>query len=252
MKNKECFIDVHCHIDRYENIDEIVENAEKNDVKIMVAQGVTQETNEKALELAKNFKSVKAALGLYPIEAIKLDEKEIDNIIEFIRKNKKSVSAIGEVGIDFKEDLENHEYQKKIFDKLVKLSIELDVPIIIHSRKAEIECIDILEKNNAKKVIMHCFSGKFSLVKRIIENKWSLSIPTSVKNSEHFQKIIGEHPIEQLLCETDSPYLHPDKKWPNEPANVIASYEKIAEIKKLSIEKVKKQIFENYSRLFSK
>jgi len=251
MKNKECFIDVHCHIDRYENIDEIVENAVKNDVKIMVAQGVTPEINRKVLELEKKYDNVRAALGLYPIDALKLSEKEIDDEIEFIRKNKEKVSAIGEVGIDFKEDLENHDSQKKTFEKLVKLSIELNVPIIVHSRKAEIECIDILEKNNAKKVIMHCFSGKFSLVKRIIENKWSLSIPTSVKNSEHFQKIIAEHPLEQLLCETDSPYLHPDKKWPNEPANVIASYQKIAEIKKLSIEKVKKQIFENYNRLFS-
>lgn len=98
---------------------------------------------------------------------------------------------------------------------------------------------------------MHCFSGNRNLVKRIIENKWFLSIPTSVKHSEHFQNLIKITPIEYLLCETDSPFLHPDKLENNEPANVIESYKKISEIKELDLGKVENKIQENYFRLFS-
>jgi len=98
---------------------------------------------------------------------------------------------------------------------------------------------------------MHCFSGNMNLVKRIIKNNWRLSIPANVKYSEHFQKIIEITPIENLFCETDSPFLHPDKKFPNEPANVIESYKKISEIKNLSLAEVEKKIEENYKRLFN-
>ena len=97
---------------------------------------------------------------------------------------------------------------------------------------------------------MHCFCGKLSLVKRIIENKWYLSIPASVKNTEHFQSVIKITPLNQLFCETDSPYLHPDKKFPNEPAFVIESYQKIAEIKNLTLLEVEEQLEKNYQNLF--
>jgi TatD DNase family protein len=181
---------------------------------------------------------------------LKLDNQKIDSEIDFIRENKDKLVAIGEVGLDFKEDSEQHGRQIEILKKFIRLAIELKKPVIVHSRKAELECIEILEKENAKKAVMHCFSGKFSLVERIVKNNWSLTIPTSVKFSEHFQKIAEKVPIENLFCETDSPFLHPDKLRNNEPANVVVSYQKIAEIKKMPLEEVKKKIFENYERLF--
>lgn len=252
---KSCFVDVHCHLDMLEKdkkIDEVIENSRKNSVSIIIAQGVSPESNRKVLKFSEKYGEVKAALGLYPIDSLLISEKEIDEEIDFIRENRDKISAIGEVGLDFKESaLESeHERQKKLFEKLAKLSIEIDKPIIVHSRKAELECIEILEKLGAKKVIMHCFSGNFSLVKRIVQNNWFLTVPTSVKNSEHFQRIIKETDIKNLFCETDSPYLHPDKKWPNEPMNVIESYKKIAEIKNIPLEEAKTKVFENYRRLF--
>lgn len=254
MQNKECFIDVHCHLDMLEkdiSIENVVENARKSDISIIVAQGVNPASNKKVLELSEKYAEVKAALGLYPIDALSLSEKEMDDEIDFIRKNKDKITAIGEVGIDFKEDLEQHDKQIKLFEKIISLSLEINKPLIIHSRKAEKEIIELLQKQKAKKVIMHCFSGNFKLLKMIIENGWYVTIPTSVKNSEHFQKVIRETPIEKLFCETDSPYLHPDKEWPNEPANVLESYKKISEIKGISLNEVKSRIFENYQKLFS-
>ncbi len=97
---------------------------------------------------------------------------------------------------------------------------------------------------------MHCFSGNMKLVKRIIENNWSLSIPANIKNSNHFQKIVEITPIQNLFCETDSPFLHPDKIRNNEPKNVLESYKKIAEIKGLNLEEVQNKIYNNYKKLF--
>lgn len=248
---KHCFIDVHAHIEMIEmSIEKIVGRANDAGVGIIVAQGVKPESNRKVLEFAEKHKEIKAALGLYPIDALKMSDNDIENELDFIRQNKKKISAIGEVGLDYKEDEKEQDRQTKIFRKIVSLALELDKPLIIHSRKAEKEILEILEEMKARKVIMHCFSGKFSLVERIVKKGWSLTIPTSVKNSEHFQKIAGMVPIEQLFCETDSPYLHPNKEWPNEPANVVVSYEKIAEIKKMKLEDVRDKIFENYVRMF--
>ena len=243
------FIDVHCHLDHFDNIEKIVSNARRARVELIITQGINEETNQKALELGKKFPEILVALWLYPIDSLKLNDRELEQIAQEIKQNKKRIVAIGEVGLDLKES-QDLERQKKAFRAMIEIALELDVPIIVHSRKAEKECIEELESAGVKKVIMHCFSGKLILAKRIIENKWFLSIPSSVKNSEHFQKIVELTPIEQLLCETDSPYLHPDRKFPNEPCNVKVSYEMIAKIKNMKLKDVEKKIEENYYLLF--
>ncbi|MEK6926980.1 MAG: TatD family hydrolase [Nanoarchaeota archaeon] len=245
------FIDIHCHLERYENFEKIIENARTRDVKIILAQGINVETNRIVLKLAEKYPEVKVCLGIYPIDALKMSDKEINSEIEFIRKNKNKIAGIGEVGIDFKEDLNEHERQKKVFRKFVQLSMDLDIPIIVHSRKAEKEGIEILEEMKAEKVIMHCFCGNRKLEERIIKNGWYLTIPTSVTRSQQFQERAKNCPIEQLFCETDSPFLHPDKIGENEPANVMRAYEKIAEIRGMKLEEVKKKIWENFEKLFS-
>ena len=243
-------IDIHSHIDICKDIDAIIENSKKKNVKILTA-GTNPKSNKEILKLKIKYPEINICLGIYPTDALKLSEKEINSEIEFIKKNKEKISAIGEVGIDLKHAKEDSlETQKENLKRFVNLARELNIPVVIHSRKAEKECIELLEKLNYNKIIMHCFSGNMKLVNRIIKNMWHLSIPANVKYSEHFQKIIEITPIKQLFCETDSPYLHPEKKFPNEPANVIESYKKIAEIKNLSLAEVEKIIEENYKGLF--
>lgn len=245
------FIDVHCHLEALEKegkLDYAIEEMEKADV-IAISAGTDSFKNRKTLDYLKR-KNVLAALGIYPLEALELSDKEIDSEIDFIRKNSKKIVGVGEVGMDFKE-VKEEKKQEKNFRKFVSLSIELGKPIFVHSRKAEAECIKILEEEKAKKVVMHCFSGNFKLVKKIIDNGWFLSIPASVKRSEHFQKVVEICPIEQLLCETDSPFLHPDREWPNYPSNVIESYKKIAEIKNIKLKDAEKKIEKNYENLIA-
>jgi len=240
------FIDIHAHLEMCKDSEKAIKNAK--DI-LIISAGVDEKSNKKALEFSKKFSNVKCSFGLYPIEALKLSEKELEKELKFIEENKGSILGIGEVGIDLKESPE-FEKQKENLIKIIKLAKKLDKPLIIHSRKAEKEVVEILEKEKCKRVVMHCFSGNFKLVKRIIENNWFLSIPTCVKRSEHFQKVILEAPIENLFCETDSPYMHPDGERDNEPKNVIESYNKIAEIKKLSLKEVEEKIEENFEELF--
>ncbi len=246
------YIDVHCHLDLVEKerkIESVIKNALKNNVKIIVANGVNKETNKKVLEYSENYKEIKASLGLYPIDALSMDDNEINEVLRFIEDNKGRIVAIGEIGLDFKET-EDKKRQIEIFKKILKVARKINKTVIIHSRKAEKECIDIMEKEKIRKAVMHFFSGKINLINKIIKNNWLLSIPTIVKNSEHFQKIVEIAPIENLLCETDSPFAHHNKERINEPANVIYSYSKIAEIKRLNIKEVEKIIEDNYKRVF--
>lgn len=244
------FIDVHAHLDMCKNHEEVIERAKEKDV-IVVAAGVDHKSNATLLNLKKDYDNLKISMGIYPATAEKLNEKELDKEIEFIKEHSGELCAIGEVGLDLFEG-ENLEKQKHVLGKLVNLAKTLDVPLVVHSRKAEVETIDFLSQFRYKKIIMHCFSGSMKLVQRMIDYGWSLSIPANCVYSEHFQKIIGVAPIENLFCETDSPFLNPsrEEKFGNEPANVIESYKKIAEIKELSLEEVKEKIWDNWKRVF--
>ncbi len=243
------YIDAHCHLDTCKDIEKAIDEARETGVGIIIANGIDFKSNREVLKLSERYKEVKAALGIYPIDGLKMSDTGIEEEINFIRKNKDKIIAIGEVGIDLKESNEILE-QEKNFIKFIKLANELGKPVIVHSRKAEERCINILEKIMAKKVLMHCFSGNLKLIKKIVENSWFLSVPTNVNYSAQFQRLVEEVPIENLLCETDSPFLHPERMQDNTPKNVIFSYKKIAEIKKIKLKDVEVAIEENYKNLF--
>jgi len=249
------YIDIHCHLDfpeLYDEIEKIIHNAKQAGVKTILTNGWTPKTNRIAIELSKKYSEVKAALGFYPPDAHHDESftfKEVEKEIIFIRKNKNHVHAIGEVGMDFK-DGKDQELQEKSFRAMISLAKELDVPLLIHSRKAEEEVINILEQEKAKKVILHCFSGKKKFMIQARDLGYFFSVPTNIVNSEHFQLLVNLIPISQLFAETDAPFLSPFKEKHNQPSYVVESYKKIAEIKKLNLEEVKQLIFLNYQRMF--
>lgn len=248
MKKNYEFIDVHCHLESCKDIEKIVKKAKEENI-IILSAGTDVKNNREVLELASKYENVLACLGFYPIDVENESDGKIDEEINFIKKNKSKISAISEVGLDLHYG-KNIVKQKIFLEKFVKLAKELNLPLIIHSREAELETIQLLEKTGYKKIVMHCFSGNMKLVKRIVENGWFLSIPASVKYSEHFQKVVVAVPIKNLLCETDSPFLHPEKQKNNTPLNVIESYKKISEIKNLKLEETRKIINDNFSSIF--
>ncbi|MBI1935592.1 TatD family hydrolase [Candidatus Woesearchaeota archaeon] len=255
-------IDIHSHLDHtliIDKIDEIVQRAKNAGLRHIITNGINPETNRKCLELSKRYDIIKCGMGIYPRDALKkeaesgeaqlkVEDFNIDEEISFIKKNKNNIAAISEVGLDFV----NGESKSQIedFQKMISLAEELNKPIVVHSRKAELKCIELLESSKSRKIIMHCFSGKKSLVKRIANNGWFLTIPTNVVRSFQFQDIAKTVPITQLFCETDSPYLSPYKDRHNEPAYVMESYNKIAEIKGMDINEVVNNIYMNWQRAF--
>ncbi|MEM4260529.1 MAG: TatD family hydrolase [Candidatus Woesearchaeota archaeon] len=245
-------LDVHAHLDYYkteEEQDSIIENCKKNNVTV-ITQGTTIESNRKVLELAKKYNFIKPALGVYPTHCIEYEEKQMNGEFDFIRKH--NPTAIGEVGLDYKE-VKNElliKRMKKCFEEFIEISRQKNIPIIVHSRNAELDTIEILEQFDHKKIIMHCFSGRKHHIKRIIENGWSFSIPCNIIKLEHFQNIVKQQELTKIFTETDSPFLSPYPKKKNEPSFVIESLKKIAEIKKLSIEETANIIYNNYQRMF--
>ena len=255
-------VDVHAHLDFEEykkDIDEVIEANKKAGVAAIINNGVDIASNRKVLELAKKYDIIKPALGFYPVHASQMKEEDFDNELKFI--SKQEIAAIGEVGLDYYVGDDNphgDKYRKEMklcFEKFIKLAEKKRLPIICHSRRAELDVIEMLESSSLKKgkVIMHCFMGRQHLVKRIIENGWSMSIPCIVNKLQQLQLIAEMAPIGQIFTETDAPYMspYPDIKR-NEPRFIIEGLKKIAEIKKLDTEELSKMIFMNYQKMFLK
>ena len=245
-------IDTHCHIykEYYKNIDEILLKAKKNGINNIINNGINYESNIECLEFKKKYPNCYIALGFQPEELKAGDEKKL-NIIE---DNIEKIIAIGEIGLDYYYSKDNKEYQIKMFEKQIEIALKYNLPIIVHSRKAFDDTYKILKKYKGIKGIIHCFSGTIEQANKYIELGFMLGIGgvLTFKNS-NLQNIVKEIDLNNVVLETDSPYLTPEpyRGLPNEPANIKIICEKISEIKKISVNEVEKIINNNVSNLFN-
>lgn len=252
-------IDVHAHLHHCKfdsDRDEVVERAKEAGVKVIINNGLNPSSNRKSLELAKKYDIVKAALGIFPYEILTEELKkkgwnyevfDVDEELDFIEKNKKKFVAVGEIGLDnyhFKNTLKK---QEEVFRKQLELAQKIKKPVIIHSRDAENEVVNILEDYDVT-AVLHSFSSLN--IKKALDKKCFFSIPVSVVRSEHFQKLVEKLPTNKILTETDSPYLGIKREERNEPFNVKFSIKKIAEIKQLEEEEMERIVYSNYQKLF--
>jgi len=251
-------VDIHIHLDdeKYNSDrDEVIKRAKDAKVVKIITAGLNKETNRASLALAQKYDIVQAMLGIYPEDAEKLTDEEVNKELQFISDNKDAIYGIGECGLDlFHGTHDGLEKQKTTLIKQIKLAKKLKKPILIHSRKAEQETIDLLRKNKAQRVIMHCFSGKKSLIKEGIELEYSFSIPTNCTRAQNFQQLIEMVPLRQLLTETDGPYLSPYKNEDatfnrNEPAYITETIKIISQIKGITTEDCIHQLYMNFQRL---
>jgi len=259
------FVDVHCHLDHpYYNdkLDEVIERAKKAGVKKIITSGTTPSSNRRVLELAKKYECVACSLGIYPADAIAteamqqtetlryLEPFDVDKELEFIRKNTDQFIAIGEAGLDNHIIPDKLEEQKKHFEKVIALAEKTNKPLILHTRKAEAEVLDMLETSRIKKANLHCFGGNMKLVKRAVEFGCFFSIPAVILRLRHFEDLVKRVPLSQLLTETDGPFLSPYKDGRSEPAHVVLTVKKIAEIKECDEQETQKIIFQNFQKFF--
>lgn len=245
-------VDAHAHIcdpgfdkDRCK----VLERAEQAGVAAVIAVGENLSDARKNLELAKNHAILKPAVGLYPTY---LDKDLAAEMIDFIHNNRSYLVAIGEVGLDYwkvKKEPEK-EVQREIFKLFIELSKEIKLPLNIHSRSAGRHSLAFLLENNATQVHMHAFDGKAAAAMPGVEAGYFFSIPPSVIRSRQKQKLVKQLPLSCLLIETDSPVLGPLASERNEPANILYSIRAIAQLKRISEEKVISVVGENTKRLY--
>jgi len=205
------------------------------------------------LKNLKKYDIIYYALGLYPEEIEKMNDNDIEKIFKFIEENKdRKFLAIGEIGLDFSNvDEDKIKKQKIYFEKFLELADKLKKPVIIHTRKAEKDVLDILTSYNNKKVL-HTF-WKPSLIDRAIEINCYLSIPAIVYRDPGFQKIVKDVPLEFILTETDSPYLDPIEKGKaaNNSWKIIYSLKTISEIKDIGEKELEEIIFNNFVKVYN-
>ena len=219
-------VDIHAHLDhsRFKgDLDEVINRAKEVGVKAIITSGVNVTTNRLILKIAEKYDIVKCSFGLYPIDALakELEAGEADGFVrdtepidvdaelEWIRENKDKCVAVGECGLDYNWVTGKNKEQQMIFQKVISAVEKMGKPIIVHSRKAELDAIEMLESSKLKKVVMHCFSARKSLIQRAADNGWSFSVPPIITRLQHFQTLAEMVNINQLLTETDAPYLSP-------------------------------------------
>lgn len=246
-------IDTHAHLCAPEfspDLEAVIERARAAGVGRIVAVGETFTDGLRNLELAAAFPdTVAPACGLFPTY---LDQSAADSVVELIRSHPDKWVAIGEVGLDYwkVQGEEDREIQRRILGQFVALSLELDLPLNVHSRSAGHYTIDFLLELEAQRVQMHAFDGKASRALAGVEAGFFFSVPPSVVRSAQKQKLVRRLPLSCLLLETDSPVLGADPHERNEPANLVIALEAIAELKEVAVEAVREAVGDNTHRLY--
>ena len=251
-------IDSHCHLDHeqlFENIDEILKRSKEVGIEKLLTICTTLESFNKIKILINKDKIIYGTFGIHPHEA-KNDKITSNLIIKEIKQTKKII-GIGETGLDFYYNHSDKNVQIKSFEEHIKASLELNIPLIIHSRNAENETLEIFNKykNNKLKILMHCFTGS----KKFAENLLSLGAYFSAsgiitfKNSIDLQETFKFIPLDKILIETDSPYLAPvpNRGKQNEPSFVKYTAQKLADIKQISTLDLVKHTTSNFNNLFN-
>lgn len=228
---------------------EVVRRAKMTGVSAIIGVSTTLKDAQKNLMLAEEFSILKPAVGLYPGY---LDLDQAEEMALFIRSNKSRLAAIGEVGLDYwlaKEEPER-ELQRRIFNIFVDLSLELNLPLNVHSRSAGRLIISFLLQKGAARVQLHAFDSKASSSQPAVEAGFFFSIPPSIVRSRQKQKLVRKLPISCMLVESDSPVLGPSLKQRNEPANIPIAVKAISELKEISQEELIEALAANTRRLY--
>jgi TatD DNase family protein len=244
--------DTHAHLCAPEfvhDLEAVLSRARAAGVAAVIAVGETLADAARNLELSERYRMIRPAAGLYPTV---LEHGQAEAMQRFIRQNRRSLVAIGEVGLDrwaVKEE-KDRALQRAIFKGFIDLARELDLPLNVHSRSAGRPAIDLLTECGAARVQLHAFDGRAATAMPAVEAGYFFSIPPSVVRSRQKQKLVKQLPLTCLLVETDSPVLGPEPACRNEPATLPRAVQAIAAIKSLPEQAVIEALAANTIRLY--
>ena len=252
-------IDSHCHLDHsplYEKLDEVVNRAQLIGVKFLLAISTSLKSFETVKTIVSKYENIYGTLGIHPHETKDHVNVNKKMLLELKGRNSKII-GIGETGLDFFYLHSDKLTQKKKFIEHIEAAIDLDLPIIVHSRDSENDTFNILKDFYSKnpKILIHCFTGSTNFSKRLLDlgAYISLSGIITFKKSTELQETVSLIPIDRLLIETDSPFLAPEPKrgFTNEPSFIKYTAQKLAEIKNISYNDLIVYTSNNFIKLFS-
>jgi TatD DNase family protein len=251
-------IDSHCHLDHeplYNNLSEIINRSKSVGITKLLTICTTFDSFENIKAIIKKDQMIYGTYGIHPHETTS-NQVDKQTIIRSVNENEKII-GIGETGLDFFYNHSNRYRQISSFKAHIEASIELDKPIIIHSREAEKETFEILNsyKNKNLKILMHCFTGSLEFSKKLstLDAFFSASGIITFNNSKELQNTFKTIPLKKILIETDSPFLAPipmrGKK--NEPSFIKYTLEKLSTLKVTTVENLSKITTDNFNKLFN-
>ncbi|MFH0979520.1 MAG: TatD family hydrolase [Candidatus Roizmanbacteria bacterium] len=282
--------DTHCHLNfkAFDNrIEEVINNAKAIGINQIIVPGTDLETSKKAVEIAEKYDGVYAAVGIHPHHVFELyskarhrvfsstsppkggspkslTQKQVSSLLKLL--NNPKVVAVGEVGIDkydykktvykvYKVHKEFIEMQKMLFKEQIKLAIKYKKALIIHNREAKKDTLEVLSSiyhlGSSIKAVFHCCEPDEELLEFAKNHKMFIGVDGDVVYRKEKQEFIKKVPLEMLVLETDSPYLSPFRKFPNEPKNIKVIAEFVAKLKNVSLKEVEEKTTENARKLFS-
>jgi len=244
--------DTHCHLNLNtfeKDLEEVIRRAESSSVKKILVPGIDLVTSRLAIALSERFENVYAAVGIHPNEALSWDSSAENQLIDLASHSK--VVAIGEIGLDFYHNLATSEIQQIALTRQLQIAEQLDKPVVIHSRNALPALLPILIEWHSQLTsrhlagnpgVLHAFEGDLSDGFRVIEHAFKIGIggPVTYKNAHSKQELASRLPLDDILLETDAPFLapHPHRGKRNEPAMVVEIAEKIALLRRESIDSI--------------
>jgi TatD DNase family protein len=256
------FIDSHAHIDGPEydaDRDEVIRRARDAGVNAILTVGTGDPHSgalERAIHLAEKHEDIFAAIGTHPHDARLFDDLAEERIKKLIRESSR-VIAWGEIGLDYHYDDSPREVQREVFRRQLRLAREAGLPVIIHTREAEDDTIEILKeewRDPSLRGIMHCFSGSLKLAQATLELGFLISFAgvLTFKKADDLRAVAAQVPLDRLLIETDCPYLSPVpfRGRRNEPAHVVEVARCLAVIHEKTLEEMGQITTDNFTELF--
>ena len=248
------FTDSHCHIykEYYPNIDDVIKIAENNKVNCFINNGCDDKSNREIIELLKKYSNMYGAIGIHP-ESVDTYTNDDLKFVEDNLNNPKVV-AIGEIGLDYYYTKENKYQQIELLEKQLKIAERNHMPVIIHSREATLDTLNILKKYKVKGII-HSFSGSLETANEYIKMGYLIGINGVItfKNA-HIKEVIKELTLESLVLETDSPYLTPEpyRGRQNNPSHILDIAKFVANLKDTNLENLADITNKNLENLLKK
>ncbi len=275
-ENKVSLIDTHCHLEMDEfnpDREDVIQRARDSGVEAIITIGSDLEGNIGGLELSKKYDFIYSSVGFHPHDAKEFTEEIFDKIKEWATEyrirneylsltlplsgggqGRGKVVAVGEIGLDYHYDNSPREIQREVFMKQLQFARETDLPVIIHSRDAKKDTLDILNKSGVNNGVFHCFSGDMEMAEKAMAIGFYISIagPVTFKNAKRLKEIAKAIPDDYLIIETDAPYLTPEpfRGRRNEPAFVVHTAKAIAELRGITLEDISRITTLNAKRLF--